>query len=287
MNKTNCGCASTTPNCNTEPTPCDNNQCQVTKNTLPLLIGLLSGNLTTILVKVDPDGVTGAWIQVNSSNIAPNETYYVYPNPIVPPNGTTDQSGTELDTTITLPFFLDPSLITNIIGNPAGQTLDQFLALVGYISDRIGCLCLPCCVKSKVIDSINNYIGNLLNANHNGTNPFTLRFANNPFSQFCGNERTYIPLSGPIYIANIITNPISNFSLVSCDNLNYVLEFLRFVQVKLRIAYSTRCCCNDEHDSGDCSITYPEVCDFVFGRLCVIDWPVTDCNNGGERCVNC
>ena len=278
MNKTNCGCASTTPNCNTVPVPCDNNQCEVTKNTLPLLIGLLSGTLTTILVKpADPNVPVGNWIQVNNSNIEPNQLYFVLPNPTP---GQTGQTGSNLNTPVqSLPFFFDPSLITNVIGNPAAQTIDQFLALVGYISDRISCLCLPCCVKSKVIDSINTYVRNLLNADHDGTNAFMARFANNSFSQFCGNETTYIPLSGPLYVANIIVNQLQDDTKVRCENLNYVVEFLRFVQIKLRIAYSTRCCCNDEHDSGDCSITYPEVCEFVFGRLCVIDWPVTDCDN--------
>lgn len=287
----NCNCASS-PNCNTNVDPCGNN-CELSQNTVSLVTKLLSGSYTSQLVQQtgsqqpntnDENAQVYEYINVTLATLDPSATYYIIPNPQPDYTGITGVSGPNtdalpsgyFDASVALPFFLDITIFTKIIGYVYNQSLDQFIALVGYITDRISCLDLTCCVKDKVISDINKYIDQLLGFDEEGNDAFAAKLSNNTFTGFCGAETSVIPLTGPIFVAHNLANSDGNKDDPECSTLNYVMEFLKFVQLKLRIAYSGRCCCDGRH-AACTDVSYADICNFVFGRICVIEFSDIRC----------
>jgi hypothetical protein len=110
-----------------------------------------------------------------------------------------------------------------------------------------------------------------------GNDTFAAKLSNNTFIAFCGTETSVIPLTGPIYVAHNIADTEGGKNDPLCKTLNYVMDFLQFVQLKLRIAFSGRCCCDDRH--ATCTdVSYADICNFVFGRICVIEFSDVLCN---------
>jgi len=300
MNKnSNCKCANS-PNCNTDVDPCGN-KCVDAQNTVALVTKLLSGSYTSQLIEqtgsqilpnaIDLNAEVYQFVAVNLATLDPTKPYFIIPNPAPEYTGIGGVSGSndlldsdKFDAAVALPFFLDLTIFAKIIGFVYNQSLDQFIALVGYISDRISCLDLTCCVKDKVINEINKYVDQLLGFSDDGDNTFAARLSQNKFTEFCGAETSVIPLTGPIYVANNVYVAQDNDpAFPPCDNINYVINFLQFVQLKLRVAFSGRCCCDGRH--ATCTkVCYADICTFVFGRICVIDITIDTCDSTGCEC---
>jgi len=201
-------------------------------------------------------------------------------------------------------FVYTAELASTDFGNAnSTNKLGEFLSLVGYIIDRINKLCLPCCIKEKITTAIMDYVTNNLSPIDGDGAPGALQsFGTQHFYNFCDNNN--VPKCGPIYVTyytvsalndvfpsdiaaiqgvpDINGNPASDQQTITnfANTNNYVIQFLNIAQFYLKSYFATKCCCGESHDLCDCKLKYYEVCQFVFGRLCVIErklvWDNTD-----------
>lgn len=204
--------------------------------------------------------------QTSINDLIPNDTYYVVfqePSYVNLPPSTIWQNDSYA-------FVWSEQLNITVFGNPTSSNIiNEYVALVGYINDRISNLCLPCCVKEKIIMAVTSYVDKQL-APINGENLVGNQLFLQQFTAFCDDD--LIPKCGPIYVYHAVASDISAFIEFDSVDVNFVMQFLSMVQFYLRSYYSTKCCCDQSHViECKCKQQYADVCQFVFGRICVID----------------
>ena len=285
-NNSSAGSSKSTKSCHKQNNDDCCNTCDIGKFVY-VMLGTFLGN--------GGSGVSGDYPQVwdvngiaqtTSNDLVLNETYYVVfsePDIINAPPASSWQDDAYA-------FVWSEQLNMTIFGNPEStNALAEYVALVGYINDRINELCLPCCVKEKIVSAITAYVNNQLSPLDgdalNGGNFNQTLLQNQQFTTFCDDD--IVPKCGPIYVANIIRNgrlvALGGGAGVgsgnSQTNVNYIMQFLNMVQFYLRSYYSTKCCCDESHVSEcKCKPTYADVCQYVFGRICVIDVKINNPN---------
>lgn len=271
----NCGCnknSSTSSTCSCQN---DNNDCCQSCD-----IGKFTYIMISTFLQNGSSGVSGDYPQIWDSNgdaiqspdnLVLNDTYYVvFSHPdmaSLPPSIDWQRTA--------YAFIWSCQMNITVFGDPQStDPIGQFTTLVGYINDRIYELCLPCCIKDKMVSAIVAYVNNQLvpNDGDNAINGDLLHFAGQQqFNGFC-NDLCLIPKCGPIYVYHAVIQNNSPFIQTQNANINYVMQFLNMAQFYLRSYYSTKCCCDENHIvECKCKTKYLDVCNYVFSRICVID----------------
>jgi len=289
-----------------ERTPCCEDQCTIGQfaiNYLESMLGLLIKEDGTVIRganKIEGPRIVDAngHIIINKSELVLGQTYYVvrseeiltglYTNGVESPDPVLLQQTIDAMLATSYVFTYTYELASVDFGNANSvNKLGEYLSLVGYVLDRINKLCLPCCVKEKITNAVMAYVTNNLAPIDGDGMPGTLpSLSAQPSNSFCND--TNIPACGPIYVTyysvSEIVEDISDIAAIQgtedlekdtvteyANSNNYVMNFLNMVQFYLRSLISTKCCCGEDHNSCDCKIKYHEVCQFVFGRFCVIE----------------
>lgn len=259
---------------------CEDDACETGKFALLMLDLLLNASLNevdpgilqgpAIVQAIDSDYGT---IITKKADLVVGNTYYVVSNgEVLYYFNETPQISFPGWQTSAIPFVYTAGLATTIFGDfNSTDILGDFFSIVAYIIDRINKLCLPCCVKEKITSAVMAYVDNKLVPVNGDSQQAGLKIVSNqPFTSFCNNNK--VPNCGPIYVYNWLPNDNDQEDILEANRYNVVMQFLNMVQFYLRSYFSTRCCCRDAHDREcDCKITYGDVCEFVFGRICVID----------------
>jgi len=178
-----------------------------------------------------------------------------------------------------------------LIGNPLNPiTFDEVTTIVSYLNTRINCLNIPCCVKERIVDAINNNINKyILPQNENSLNLLNKQ----QFISFCDeNIINIIPDCGPIYVANVVLNLSQieeidqetdinyndpqkiNEITTRINSLNLIITIPRTAQFYLQSYMSTKCCRSGSCKGGDKYLSTQQACAFVFDRFCIVDVPL-------------
>ena len=299
-----------------ERTPCCEDQCTIGQfaiNYLESMLGPLideNGIAIRATARIEGPRIVDAngHIIINKYELVLGQTYYVvrsedilsglYVSGVSNPDAAALQSFIDYMLATSYVFTYTYELASVDFGNANSvNKLGEYLSLVGYVLDRINKLCLPCCVKEKITNTVMAYVTNNLAPIDGDGMPGTLpALSAQPGNLFCND--TNIPACGPIYVTYYSVsssdndtfpddiyaiqgtpfpipekydNDISAYVTDYANSNNYVMNFLNIVQFYLRSLISTKCCCGEDHSSCDCKIKYHEVCQFVFGRFCVIE----------------
>lgn len=310
------GSSSSSICCKYERTQCCDDQCSIGRfaiNCLENMLGplrledgsVIIPNASDIRIEgpriVDANG----HIIINKSELVIGQTYYIvvsenilsslYLNGVDVPNSDIFQNDIETMIATSSVFTYSAELASVDFGNANSvNKLGEYLSIVEYVIDRINKLCLPCCTKQKITDSIMAYVTNILTpVDGDGSSGVLFGSSTQNFNIFC--EDNNIPNCGPIYVtyykavnfSNIpsdiegiqyVTDPLDGQFTTErqhvmdyVNNNNYVMNFLNMAQFYLKSLFTTKCCCGENHVACECNIKYSDICQFVFGRFCVTE----------------
>jgi len=262
---------------------CVDTSCDFGKMSLSLLLTFLEfGNLNEVypyIAAFDPLNPYIPKILTDRSQLELCQTYYIVFKQI------SSDPQLPLWTEFQYSFVYTENLSSTVYGWLSGDMLNEYMSLSGYMIDRINQLCIPCCVKQKITDAIVEYVNNILNPIDNNNNN------NIPLSDFFGvfasilgqpkvesicDNNTVNSNCGAIYIANFTISAelnIPGIAFLLTNYYNVTMNLLNTIQFYLRTYFSTKCCCNESHDvECNCELKYRDACQFVFSKLCVIDY---------------
>lgn len=280
---------------------CVDTSCDFGKTTLSMLLMFLTngnneGNTFPYVAAFNPNDPEEPIILNDRSQLVIGQTYYIVFN-----NSFVENNPNWTD--FTYSFVYTENMSSTVYGWSSNNMLNEFMSLVNYIIEKINQLCIPCCIKQKITDNVITYVNSVLNPTdgamlYEGVPVLDLYFANiannigqPKFESIC-DDGTVNSKCGPIYIANFtlpanflnsggIDVPSSTYVLTNI--FNYTINFLNITQFYLKTYFSTKCCCSgscDDECECDHTLKYSDACNFVFGRLCVINFNLAAFNGG-------
>lgn len=257
---------------------CVDKTCQFGQFTLGYLYYLLNNGINENFPAIASENTDGsANIIISPTDLISCQTYYIL---------STEPEQNWIQ--ISFPFVYTEVLSTQVYGYFSVDMMGDYFKLVAYMIDRINNLCLPCCVKQKITDNIVAYVDNQINPNYsdsdNNNDVISLPQIISMISEsvdivqqtdsLCDNDNS-LANCGSIYVANYVVPAgitLSQSLSYVLNLFNFVMNLLTITQYYLRTFFPVRCCCTESHNAScDCNLNYRDACQFVFGKICVID----------------
>lgn len=157
----------------------------------------------------------------------------------------------------------------------------QFSDILDYIVEKINSLCIPECVKTKIVDSLIEK-ANCLQLQNATTSCSSIDNVGNAVldGSICS-IKSSLPKCGPFYVPNIVNSPIlcpescgSSGIAIQVGEItqSIILQVLLAARYILKLNFSLKCKCREQHERDcECDLSFEKVCKIVFGRLCIIN----------------